>query len=197
MNGFVQPYSLAQLERGHSDDVTVSLYRMWLNNKGKFNRGLLGLSSHLLLLSSRAAVGDSPQILFSGSHTLATNVYGSDWATGEEDMRGSINAEFRALVSDGYHAVIQDREPQYELISGDLPLPQGQTILVRYERLLLPWRTSTGVRQLVCRTSPIEILLKEDGSSCFRHVLNYRLWPDHYQSRRARFPIGSRGGAPH
>lgn len=197
MNGFVQPYALAQLERGHCDDVTVSLYRIWLNNKGKINRELLDLSSHLLLLSCRAAPGDSPQILFSGTHTLATNIYGSEWATGEEDMRGRINTEFRALVSDGYHAVIDDREPQYELISADLPLLQGQTIQVRYERLLLPWRTSAGVRQLVCRTSPIEIRLKSNGSSCFRPVLNYRLWPDHYQSRRARFPTGSRGGAPH
>lgn len=136
---------------------------------------------HLILMDARAEPGDSPQILYSGDKTLATTVFGADWATADSDMRGSINSGFRRVVSAGYHAAIENRAPQYELISAELPLSSERVLEVRYERLLLPWHTRSGTQQLSCYANPIEILLKSDGSYDSLPLPSFRRSPDRYQ----------------
>ncbi|MBL6432259.1 MAG: hypothetical protein HPM95_18870 [Alphaproteobacteria bacterium] len=151
MTNFVETFPLAYLEGGHGDSLSIELYRLWKRGGGGFDERLLMFAPHLILMDARAEPGDSPQILYSGDKTLATTVFGADWATADSDMRGSINSGFRRVVSAGYHAAIENRAPQYELISAELP-PVFRACARSTIRAPAPAmkHTRSGTQQLSC-----------------------------------------------
>lgn len=169
---FVKSFPLEHIKNGYSDRLSTELYGLWRSTDGDVCEQLLQFGPHLILMESHAQPLDSPQILYCGEKTLATTVFGADWATPKTDMRGSIDKAFREFVSEGYHAAIKSRAPQYELISVELQLDSAHVLDVRYERLLLPWRTRSGVRYLSSYTRPIEVLPKSDGPSKLHRTLN-------------------------
>lgn len=174
MTPFAERQNLSLIESGGADEAARFLLRMWTENNGLVVPGhhLNTVSPNLILMRDHADSGDSPEIIFFGAETLFSRYYPESEDNSENNPKELLAATFRRLVSEGYQTAING-EPHYDIIgTGDLLGAHRPSIT--YERLVLPFRTRKGYRNLFCYTIERDCHWLDDQSDRIRNTRDFQ-----------------------
>jgi hypothetical protein len=149
----IEPLDPAILLGGHSGENTSlgPLAQKWRITFGHFDSAVMGLASSQQLLPLMVIIGadqrdPDPVFRFIGhGHRWAGNDYLIE-GVGER-VENLPDKEYGAWVSQFYRSVITTGRPRYDLVTASLKYqgePGTPQRMVRYERLLLPWKTTAS-----------------------------------------------------
>lgn len=174
MTPFVERQNLSLIDTGAADASAQFLLRMWIDNKGIVvpGRQLNALSPSLILMHDTAAPGDSPEMMFFGAKTLFSKYYPESEDYAESNPKQLLATKFRSLVSEGYQTAING-EPHYDIIGTGALLGSNRPEVI-YERLVLPFNTKKGFRNLFCLTIERECLWLDDQSDRKRNSQDFQ-----------------------
>ncbi len=152
------------VESGSADERAKRLLSVWLKRRtpAALTDELMEHVPQLLLLSADPPADDSPEILFVGKNTFLGTLLQHQ---GEDVIppKYCIDPAFRKQVKSGYRIAAQG-EPVFEIIASPIAVNRHQIYMV-YERLILPWKLSSGLTQLVSYVIPREIQMHSPPSS--------------------------------
>jgi hypothetical protein len=123
------------------------LVQKWRMSLGYFDPSVVSFAIAHQLLSRMMIIGVRPKgdavFRFIGDGFYWTDDEYQYYAIGEK-TENQPDKEYGGWVTEFYKAVASSSDPRYETITASLPLPRlrrANADPVRYERLLLPWRT--------------------------------------------------------
>jgi hypothetical protein len=134
---------LGHAKRGHM----ASIYTAWVRSHGRLSRDFQPLKrdgsfdgSHLLVSlerGDRAIVQDWPDNIQCYSQHQVAGLLGRDLSEQPDNRFGQWSAR-------PYYQVVHQSAARLDLVEAVIQPPSGAPMISRYERLLLPWRTTSG-----------------------------------------------------
>lgn len=157
---FIHRLDLKQAEIGQ-DEIARFLLRHWRENGGTKTVDVAKASPHYVLFSG-TLVGDmAPSILMTGRSSLTTKVLKLQ-EMHLENVDDLIGSDYRRFVASSYKDTTQNQQPVLDLISADIVVG-AETERIVYERLLLPYKTRTGIPHIICYSAMLEHHAKHQG----------------------------------
>lgn len=138
---------------------------MWERAGGKMTDDFFPYLEYLVQFKGDYVLEDTPEIIYSGSKTLAAKVLGDKWNGSSEEINSDLDLQFRSYVAEGYRAAVSDRQPVLDVISSDLRVSETECVWVTYSRLIFPMYLKTGkvlLASLALPLQPIEIIGMQD-----------------------------------
>jgi hypothetical protein len=141
-----QPLSYASLLR-KTDDPFCRLGRKWCNSFGGFDSSVMAFAGEQDLLSRLIVFAVRPR-----TEELEFRYIGAghDWLTRHyrvdpigDTIDSQPDKEYAAWVSQFYRAVVRSGEPRCDIVTATLRLGREPAYDIRYERLLLPWKSAS------------------------------------------------------
>lgn len=171
MTPFVETLDLSALGRNRDDAEKRFFVRKWRELSGvlpQARSGLDELSSKVLIFGKPQDEKTSPTLLCCGKNSFSNKVLGAGWGDSAKKAQEHLPDEYLELVTSAYYETDQNQTPMLQMVSSNL---FDKT--VRYERLLVPFETISGVRLIMCLSHEVEInpmkdLVSFDGYH-FRH----------------------------
>ncbi|WP_417670730.1 hypothetical protein [Roseibium sp.] len=168
MDCFVEPLSLSDIEAGTAGDEAQFLLRFWHRNEGFMTRdsSMSYLSRKLIMTRPTASETDVPEITFLGKDSTFRRFV-------PESMRSQnptrlLPADYRATVAQGYQEALAGA-PWYDVQRTGSLLGDGRPDLT-LERLILPFKTGTGLKRLFCLMMLRDLRQQSDQSDHTRHL---------------------------
>jgi hypothetical protein len=144
------PLPVEKLARDRESDL-FPLVQKWRVSFGKFDPAVVGLASRHDLLSLMVIVGIAPR---DGTPVWRYIGDGHRWAGSRYQIAGlrdkvenMPDREYGHWVAEFHRAVATSHQPRYDAVTAAMRMADeagGAPQTVRYERLLLPWRTPSG-----------------------------------------------------
>ncbi len=143
------PLPVEKLARDREGDL-FPLVQKWRVSFGKFDPAVVGLASRHDLLSLMVIVGIAPR---DGTPVWRYIGDGHRWAGPRYQIAGlgdkvenMPDREYGRWVAEFHRAVATSHQPRYDAVTAAMRMADaaGERQTVRYERLLLPWRTPSG-----------------------------------------------------
>lgn len=141
-----EPQDYASLLR-KPDDPFCRLSRRWCASFGAFDSSVLSFVEENGLMSRLAVVGLAPRrrtpvFRFIGdAHSWLTRQHRVNLI--DEPVEYLPDREYGAFVSPFYEAAVRTGEPRCDLVSATLSFGTDRPYDIRYERLMLPWKTAS------------------------------------------------------
>lgn len=145
MSNFVERFNWQDIERSAGDDVAAFMLKTWLRSKGMVDEELLPITPQLIIMGQPRDLEKPPAILLCGNDALASKFFGADWSGNPRLALEMMNDNYKSLVAEAYHDVENSNEPVFDLVSTEL-----DNFALRYQRLILPFTTHTGLRFQYC-----------------------------------------------
>ena len=142
MKHFAERLNVSELERGHGTETARLLLREWNEHKGRLPENLPTTewaSDKLLILGKPTSEFKAPKLLVCGEFSLAAIKFDDSYSENPENSLAVVSDEYQRLVAVGHYCASENCTPVYDHISTEYG---GKAL--RYERLLLPYKTSNG-----------------------------------------------------
>ncbi len=141
---FAYRLNVADIERGAGDQVAADLLRLWRTSNGFVSDELLNYSGFFGVFIIPAEEPSTPQLSYLGQEALAVRLLGRDWHASPRNTYNAMSDNYRHLVGCAYKEAALNDTPHFDLISTVVqPLNEDERTL-RYQRLLLPFKTPNG-----------------------------------------------------
>lgn len=141
---FVEELPLEFVEKDTGEVIANRLLRAWRDSGGRLSNDMVEKLGHLVLLNGDEDFIDSPEILFAGRGSLASEILGRKWAD-EPKKAVAFDPKYRNMVGAGYKAAIRECRPVHDFVS---VMMGGE--LLRYKRFVLPVHLEEGGTLLMC-----------------------------------------------
>lgn len=153
MKTICEQFTISDLESFSSSPLARHLFSIW-KDETRYGRrsfeSFQALSPHLLLLSPPQPDKPLSNLLFCGKETMASQMFGDDWATNSVKGHAIFCSDYSEEISKSQSKCTKDDEPIYDYVSS---FADGQPLI--YERLLLPIKTAESVNLFLCYSMPI------------------------------------------
>lgn len=158
MNFFTEFLKFEHLELAPTTWRQQSLFQIWRQHKGIMHRDIIQHIDHLCLLNWQPKE-QAPLVTFSGNLSLTNFIAGEGWQKEMPRVAG-VSEIFEA-----YEAAASGL-PAFEYVSfnGDR---QGETFDLGYERLVLPFKTPSGLPQIVTLSTGIRLQINGENADFY------------------------------
>lgn len=136
------------------NDIGRFLLDHWRTHGGTKTTELAKVSPHYTLMSG-VSIGDlAPSVLMAGEHSLTAQVLQLGSAQ-RINIDEAIGNAYRKFVASSYKETSECNTPISDIVSTLISTINGLEKIV-YDRLLLPYRTKTGIPHIICYSFILE-----------------------------------------
>lgn len=158
MTEFVADLPLKFITANGGNDTARSILAEWTRSNGAISSGLASYLGQTVLFDGDPDHVGSPEILFAGRGSLATEILGTEWADVPKKARGAFDSHYLDLIGEAYLRAARTGEPAHDFV-----VVRNGRMLLKYKRLILPMRADKGGRFLLCFSFDNESDVKKRG----------------------------------
>ena len=171
----VEAIPISHAELAPLSQAEGQLFRAWWKNRGMLCDELVTFADDIVMLENCRDRNVPPKLLVIGEKSLCAQVLGTDWQNGSGRGARQMPVSTQSLVSEAYWQSDMANEPVLDYVSFVAGLNHLGEVPIEYQRLILPFTNSLGIRFMVTvSTPPDQNALSRKLSHRYRNVSSQR-----------------------